>query len=142
MDAQTLQSIYNRVLILTQRKSLVWKQSGSEEYEASFSRSSLKICSGAGADFNAFVLEVYNEDGIVIGYVSSSDRFDDYAEAALHLELNVEPLYRLVEDQVYKFEDTSRSLMEDLNKLEQSAGFSILSAKYVGVISFLMLQKF
>jgi hypothetical protein len=119
MTKEDVHEIYNKLLELTQKQSVQWKYGGFGDYVISFPRSSV------GVEYNqnakAPMFNIYNDDGRIVAYASST-RNDEATDAGI-VWVNFDPseLFNLVQEQFYKYSETSANILYELQRLEQSS---------------------
>ena len=124
-----MQEIYNRLLDLTKADRVKWKKtggfdktSGGYEYTLNFSRSSVTIERSYAYEPPLTVLKIYNQDGFPIA-VAPEDSDEVIQEMTEEDPVEVFPidpseLFDLVQNQVYKYSETTTNLLDELRKLE------------------------
>ncbi|PYS47926.1 MAG: hypothetical protein DMF68_14735 [Acidobacteria bacterium] len=116
MTEQEVKDIYERLLNLTKARKIHWKKTDNYEYLMNFSRSSVVI----EKDFNyvepPIVMKVFNEDGVLIAYASLKDL--EEGESVKAFNFDTSELFRLVQEQVHKYSETSKNLLDELKELE------------------------
>src|ERR1051325_1057469 len=117
MTEQEIQEIYNRLLELTKAQAIKWKKTGASEYSVSFSRSSIEI--GKVYDYDSWpvVLKIYNQDGLPIAYAARV-ALDDAEMEVKEFRFDPAELFDIVQDQVHKYSETSKNILDELKELD------------------------
>jgi hypothetical protein len=108
--------IYERLLNLTRARAIRWKKTNDAEFMMNFSRSSVVI----ERDYNyvepPVVMKVFNEDGLLIAYASLTAL--EEGESVKAFTFDPSDLFRLVQEQVHKYSETSKNLLDELKEME------------------------
>jgi hypothetical protein len=121
MTEQEVHEIYNRLLELTKAGKIQWKRTGEEEFITSFSRSSVTIEIEYLADQGGYaVLKIFNDAGLMVAHVSPMTGLGIVDSGVKEFNLDPSELFNLVQDEVYKYSQTSRSILDELKELELS----------------------
>jgi hypothetical protein len=115
MTEQEIHEIYNRLLALTKAEAIKWKKTGDSEYSVNFSRSSVVIEKDYSGDTPLSVLQIYNEDGLLVAYAAPEELNADDAIAFI---FDPSELFNLVQNQVYKYSETSKNILDELKELD------------------------
>lgn len=120
MNEQTLKALYSKIEELTKKEAIEWRYDDRSSFTVSFSRSTIEITQDYNYAPEIYHLDIRNEDGVIIAYISDGELDDrEYgAPGIVYLERNVESLFRIIEKYVFKHDLTENSLFEDLGKLE------------------------
>jgi hypothetical protein len=116
MTDQEIQEIYNRLLELTKAQAVQWKKTGDYEYSVNFSRSSVVIEKDYSLDSAPIVLEIYNQDGLQVAYAAPEDLEENDEIKAFIFDPS--ELFNLVQNQVYKYSETSKNILDELKELD------------------------
>jgi hypothetical protein len=121
MTYKEIREIYDRLLELTKSRAIRWKKIGGAEYSVSFSRSSVTVEKDYNyADDVPIVLKVFNEDGILVACAAPHEL--DVQEAVKQFIFDPSELFNLVQDEVYKYSETSENILNELRELELQKG--------------------
>jgi hypothetical protein len=121
MTEKEIREIYDRLLELTKSHAIRWKKTGGGEYSVSFSRSSVNIEKDYGyVDDVPIVLKIFNEEGLLVAYAATSEL--EEVEAVKHFIFDPSELFNLVQDEVYKYSETSENILNELRELELQKG--------------------
>src|SRR5436309_13836204 len=122
MTRKEVQEIYDRLLKLTRAGMVQWKQTGTEEFTTNFSRSSVTVGKDIDYDEPPIFLKIFNANGIMVACAASEEHIEyldtDYGAKVFNLDPS--ELFGLVQDEVYKYSETSRSILDELRELELS----------------------
>lgn len=121
MTEQEIQEIYNRLLELTKAEAITWKITGESEYSVNFSRSSVVLVKDSLSHPNVFsylvpVLRIYNQDGLLVAYAAPEDMGRETEVKAFMFDPS--ELFNLVQNQVYKYSETSKNILDELKELD------------------------
>jgi hypothetical protein len=116
MTEQEIQEIYNQLLALTKAQAIKWKKTGEFEFSVNFSRSSVTVEKEYKYDSFPVVLRIYNEDGLLVAY-AAPEELQDRDSAVKSFVFDPSELFHLVENQVYKYEETSKNILDELKEL-------------------------
>lgn len=120
MTEKEVQEIYNRLLKLTKVGRIQWKKTGEEEFTTSFSRSSVIITKDHDYDDPPPILKIFNDDGIMVACAAPVEEDVTVEYGVKEFNLDPSELFDLVQDEVYKYSETSRSILDELEELEFS----------------------
>ena len=122
MTEQEVQEIYNRLLELTKAGKIRWEKTGEEEFTTNFSRSSVTVeIEDIGVVHGGQpVLKIYNDAGRIVAYAAHKIGMGVTGSGVKEFNLNPSELYNLVEESVYKYAETSKSILDELKELELS----------------------
>jgi hypothetical protein len=118
MTEQEIREIYNRLVELTKARMVHWKRTDEAEYTVSFSRSSVVIQKEYGYEALPTVLRVYNAEGVLVAYAAPIEI--DAEEAVKGYTFDPSELFDIVQEEVYKYTDTSKNILDELRELELS----------------------
>ncbi len=119
MTEKEVQEIYNRLLKLTKAGSIQWKRTGEEEFTTSFSRSSVTIEIDRDFDSGGLgVLKIFNDAGMMVAFAAPEEGIVEYGVKVFNLDPS--ELFGLIRDKVFKYSETSRSILDELEQLEFS----------------------
>jgi len=116
MTEQEIQEIYNRLLELTKAQAITWKKTGESEYSVNFSRSSVVIEKNLDYDSSPVLLDIYNQDGLLVAYAAPEDMEREGQVKAFIFDPS--ELFNLVQNQVYKYSETSKNILDELKELD------------------------
>lgn len=123
MTEKEIREIYDRLLELTKSQAIRWKKTGRAEYSVSFSRSSVNIEKNYYYADVPIVLKVYNEDGILVACAAPRELEEaEVQEAVKQFNFDPSELFNLVQDEVYKYSQTSENILSELRELELQKG--------------------
>jgi hypothetical protein len=107
---------------LTKAGAIQWKKTGEGEFTASFTRSSVGIGKVWLPDGSATTMWIYNEDGLLVARVSSEEisRYFEVDDEVKEFVLDPSELFSLVKNKVYKYSETTESILDELRKLKAS----------------------
>ncbi len=121
MTEKEVQEIYNRLLELTKAGKIQWEKTGEEEFASNFSRSSVTVEMRHVFDQGGEVfLKIYNDAGIMVASASPLAGMGLAGSGVKEFNLDPSELYGLIQDTVFKYSDTSRSILDELKELELS----------------------
>ena len=112
MTEHEIKQIYSYLLDVTRARRLKWKKTGNYEYTVSFSRSSVTLYRDWEYEDPPVVMNILNEDGLAIAYASARELYQ--SESVYSFTLDPSELYELVEEQVYKYSETSKNILDEL----------------------------
>ena len=119
MTEKEVQEIYNRLLELTKADKIQWKRTGDEEFITSFSRSSVTVEMNRDFDPQGLgVLKIFNDAGMMVAYAAPEEGIVEYGVKVFNLDPS--ELFGLIRDKVFKYSETSRSILDELEQLEFS----------------------
>jgi hypothetical protein len=120
MTEKEIQEVYDRLIELTKGRAIRWKKTGDSEYTVNFSRSSVTVEKDHEYEELPSVMRIFNEDGILIAYAAP---FELDAEGGVK-EFIFDPseLFNLVQNEVYKYSETSENILNELRELELQKG--------------------
>jgi hypothetical protein len=121
MTEKEIKEIYDRLLSLTKNHAIRWKKTEDSEYLVNFSRSSVAIERYYYPEYVLTVLKVFNEDGILVAYAASQELLDE-EEGAKQFVFDPSELFNLVQDEVYKYSQTSENILNELRELGLQKG--------------------
>lgn len=122
MTEKEIREIYDRLLGLTKSRAIRWKKIGLLEYAVNFSRSSVtveKIHDFLGDE--TIVLKVFNENGVLVACASLSEELN-LEEGVKQFTFDPSELFDKVQEEVYKYSDTSENILNELRELELQKG--------------------
>jgi hypothetical protein len=124
MTEQEVQEIYNRLLELTKAGKIKWEKTEEEEFTTNFSRSSVSVGIEGLLFGEQVALKIYNDVGNIVAYAAQKPVIGLLAPEVKTFNLNPSELYKLVdegiEEGLYKYSETSRSILDELKELEFS----------------------
>ena len=121
MTEKEIQEIYHRLLELTKSRAIRWKKTGEAEYSVSFSRSSVTVEKNymdIDSGVSLSVLKIFNEEGVPVAYAAARSIFYVGVEGAKPFILDPSELFNLVEEEIYKYSQTSENILNELRELE------------------------
>lgn len=118
MTEQEIREIYNRLIELTKTRMVHWKRTDEAEYTVSFSRSSVVIQKDYNYEALPTVLKVYNAEGVLVAYAAPIKI--DEEKAVKGYIFDPSELFDLVQEEVYKYTETSKNILDELRELELS----------------------
>jgi len=120
MTEKEVQEIYNRLLELTKAGKIQWEKTGEEEFASNFSRSSVTVEMQDMIDPNEVALKIFNDAGIMVAYASPLAGIGLVDSGVKEFDLNPSDLFDLIQENVFIYSDTSRSILDELKELEFS----------------------
>jgi hypothetical protein len=124
MTEQEVNEIYKRLLELTTAGKVKWEQTGEQEFTTNFSRSSVSVGIDNNLPERQVALIIYNDTGLMVAYAApeTGRGFVDFGVKEFNLDAT--RLYRrvrkIVEEGLYKYSETSKSILDELKELELS----------------------
>jgi hypothetical protein len=122
MTEKEIREIYDRLLELTKSRAIRWKRSGYLEYSVSFSRSSVAVAFDDFDGHKSTVLKVFNEDGVLVACATTRSEIPELDEGVEQFTFDPSELFYLVQDEVYKYSETSENILNELRELELQKG--------------------
>jgi hypothetical protein len=121
MTEQEVQEIYNRLLELTKAGQIQWEKTGEKEFTTNFSRSSVSVETEGILTGEQAALKIYNDAGFIVAYAAPKTGVGFIVGPNVK-EFNLDPseLYKLIEESLYKYSETSKSILDELKELELS----------------------
>jgi hypothetical protein len=122
MTEKEIREIYDRLLDLTKTRAIRWKKTEESEYMVSFSRSSVTVGKDYDRDIEIelIALRIFNEEGLLVAYASLRDLEED--EEVKQFIFDPSKLFDLVQNEVYKYSETSENILNELRELELQKG--------------------
>lgn len=120
MTEKEIREIYDRLLDLTKSRAIRWKKTGESEYSVSFSRSSVTVERDHNYEELLIVLRIFNEEGLLVA-CAALDELDEEQEVKQFV-FDPSELFNLVQDEVYKYSETSENILNELRELELQKG--------------------
>lgn len=123
MTEKEMQEIYNRLLELTKAGKVQWEKTGEEEFTSNFSRSSVTVemrhIFGLRGDI---AIKIFNDAGIMVAHASNLSGMGLVPSRAVgfsvkEFDLDPSELFDLIQEKVFKYSDTSRSILDELKEL-------------------------
>ena len=121
MTEQEVQEIYKRLLELTKAGKIRWEKTSSTEFTTNFSRSSVTVEKEGLLTGKQVALKIYNDVGLMVAYAANSTGLDFIVGTGVkEFKLDPSELYAFIQENLYKYSETTKSILDELKELELS----------------------